>query len=504
MDLLLYEKVKGEPNITLLLDTDVVAVTKTGNIIQTVRATRNLMEDEFIISARYFADCTGDGRLGAEAGADFHIGREAKSDFGESLARDVADRQTLGSSILLTGRKHELPQPFIAPSWIRRFQKSDFRHRPIHSYEYGYWWFEWGGQLDTIKDNEVIRHELLRIAFGVWDYVKNSGNHPDSANWTLDWMGAVPGKRESRRFLGPHLLTESDVLGGTRLFHDQVAYGGWPIDLHPPSGVDVPEEQPYTPTRFDHVYSIPLRCYHSRNIANLFFAGRNISATHVAFASTRVMATCAAGGQAIGTAAAILVARRAVHGIAEASTPEFIHELQQTLLRDDVWLPGLRNEDPADLARTATVAANPDNASFPASIVTDGITRNLKPSFGPWADASVHRWESIVLPARLTLTLARTASVREIHLTFDSEFERELMLTPSDYLTARQIRGPQPELVRDYRVIADGRVIVDIMGNHLRKRVHRLDETVTATTIELEVLATHGVSRARVFEVRIY
>src|SRR5688500_3184682 len=225
-DLLLYEKVKLEPNITLLLDTDLVGAeveTRPNGrrTIRRVRAIRQPTEDEFIITAVYFADCTGDGRLGAEAGADCQIGREAKSAFGETLARDVADRQTLGSSILITAREYSQPQPFLAPSWIRRFQPNDFKHRPILSYEYGYWWFEWGGHLDSIRDNERIRHELLRIALGVWDYIKNSGHHPDSANWALDWVGALPGKRESRRFLGPHVLTEHDVLGG-KIFSDQV------------------------------------------------------------------------------------------------------------------------------------------------------------------------------------------------------------------------------------------------------------------------------------------
>ncbi len=501
-DLLLYEKVKLEPNITLLLDTTVVAVAKDGDGIRSVRAVRNPTEDEFVITARFFADCTGDGRLGAEAGADYRHGREAKTDFGESLAREVADDQTLGSSILLMGRRHDAPQAFVAPSWIRHFRREDFRHRPIHSYEYGYWWLEWGGQLDTIKDNEVIRHELFRIALGVWDYIKNSGDHPGAANWVLDWIGSLPGKRESRRFLGPCVLTQNDVLGG-RIFPDQVTHGGWPIDLHPPSGVDVPEEEPYTPTRFGHIYTIPLRCYYSRNVPNLFFAGRNISATHVAFASTRVMATCAVGGQAVGTAAALLVIQGARPEISATTTPKFIHSLQQALLRDDVWLPGLRNEDPADLARHGAISASSENPEAPASLVVDGTTRNLKRSFGTWSDNSTHRWESRELPARLTLTFSAPMTVREIHVTFDSEFERELMLTPSDHLSARFIRGPQPELVRDYRIMVDGRIVADIQGNYLRRRVHALDSPTKASCIDLEVLATHGVPTARVFEVRI-
>jgi hypothetical protein len=508
-DLLLYEKVKLEPNITLLLDTDVVGadvdpMPDGRRVIRRVRAVRQSTEDEFAVTAVYFADCTGDGRLGAEVGADCQVGREAKSAFGETLARDVADRQTLGSSILITGRQHDQPQPFLAPSWTRRFKPSDFKHRPILSYEYGYWWFEWGGQLDTLKDNERIRHELLRIALGVWDYIKNSGQHPDSATWALDWVGALPGKRESRRFLGPHVLTEPDVLGG-RIFEDQVAYGGWPIDLHPPSGVDVPDEPPYTPTHFPHVYSIPLRSYHSRNIANLFFAGRNISASHVGFASTRVMKTCAVGGQAIGTAAALwLRGHEGEPDIAAGSTAARIRELQQVLLRNDAFLPGLGNEDAADLARAATASATSAIATSPAPRVLDGIARDLKASFGSWSADAGHAWESATLPATLTLHLPAAAALREIHLTFDTGFERQLCLSPSDSTTRMLIRGPQPETVRHYRVSIEGTVIAEEKNNFLRKRIHRLAAPVTGRTVSIECLATHGVPHARIFEVRLY
>lgn len=500
-DLLLYEKVKMEPNITLLLDTDVVGATVENGVIVSARAVRNPTEDEFLIHAKFFADCTGDGRLGVEAGADYHVGREARSDYGETLARDVADRQTLGSSILITGRQYDTPQTFIAPSWIRKFQKSDFKHRPIGSYEYGYWWFEWGGQLDSLKDNEAIRHELLRIALGVWDYIKNSGDHPGSANWALDWVGALPGKRESRRFLGPHVLKEQDVLGG-RVFEDQVAYGGWAIDIHPPSGVDVPDEPPYTPTRFDHLYSIPLGSYHSRNIGNLFFAGRNISATHVAFASTRVMATCAIGGQAIGTAAA-LWREAATNDIRVLATKGNVSALQQALLKDDAWLLGVANADPADLARGAKVSASSE--ASPAANVVDGVTRDLKAVWGPWSSDSEHGWESAALPATLALELPSAVSIREIHLTFDTHFEKELILSMSDHHTRKSApRSAQPETVKAYRVRVDDKVVAEESGNYLRKRVHTLAAPVVGRKVELEVLATNGAPTARVFEVRLY
>jgi hypothetical protein len=500
-DLLLYEKVKLEPNITLLLDTDLVAATVEGDTIQSIGAVRHSTEDEFHIHAKFFADCTGDGRLGVEAGADYHVGRESKSDFNEPLALDTADRQTLGSSILITGRKYDQPQPFIAPSWIRKFQKNDFKLRPVGSYEYGYWWFEWGGRLDTLKDNETIRHELLRIALGVWDYIKNSGDHPDAANWALDWVGSIPGKRESRRFHGPYRLTENDVRSPA-MRDDAVAYGGWWIDTHPPMGVDAPEERPCEQHHFHHLYAIPLGCYHSRNIANLFFAGRNISATHIAFASTRVMATCAIGGQAIGTAAALW---RDASGsdIRKLSTKPNVTALQQALLRDDAFLPGLRNDDPADLAHRATVTAS--SAAHPAANVIDGVTRDLKASFGTWSSDSVHRWESVALPASLTLELPAPAVIKEVHVTFDTHFEKELILSMSDHHTGKSApRRAQPETVKAYRLLLDGKVIAEAADNYLRKRIHTLATPVAGKKLELEVTATHGAPAARVYEVRIY
>jgi hypothetical protein len=506
-DLLLYEKVMAEPNLTLLLDTVCTGCTTEilpggQRRITAIEAVRHPTEDMFTIRAGFFADCSGDGRLGAEAGADFTVGREAKTDHGEPLALDVADRQTLGSSILFTARRHDTPQPFQTPPWVRRFQKHEFKFRPIDGFEYGYWWAEWGGQLDTIKDNPAIRHELLRIALGLWDYVKNSGEHPDSAHWALEWVGALPGKRESRRFLGPHVLTQQDLEAG-RDFPDTVAYGGWPLDLHPPSGIDATEEAPCRHIHLKHLYSIPLRALYSRNVANLFFAGRNISATHVAFASTRVMATCAVMGQAIGTAAALAVPA-GTRSIAQHFTPAELTRLQQRLLRDDAFLPGLRNADPGDLTRAAAITASSETPGGPAAQIADGVTRELLTTLGPWADGATHRWESASLPAWIELTWPAPMTLSEIHLTFDSGFQRELTLTASDSANRKVVRGPQPELVRDYEILLDGRPVVTVANNTLRKRVHRLPVPASARCLRLVVKSTHGVPQARVFEVRAY
>ena len=507
-DLLLYEKVTAEPNITLMLETTCTAAevqldSNGQRRITAIRAERPSTEDTFRIEARWFADCSGDGRLGAEAGADFNEGREGKGEFNETYAADERDNARLGSSIMFMSREYATPQPFIGPNWIRKFTKDDFRtKRDIFSYEYGYWWFEWGGHLDTIKDNESIRHELLRIALGVWDYVKNSGEHPASANWALDWVAPIPGKRESRRFIGRHTLTEHNVFS-PEARPDAVAYGGWPIDLHPIMGLDAADEPACVHYSFPHVYSIPYGCYCSRNVANLFFAGRNISATHVAFGSTRVMATCAIGGQAIGTAAALLAAQNA-NSSAELEKPAGLNTLQQRLLRDDAFIPGVKNEDPADLARTACITASSYTPAQPASAVIDGLARDLKALWGPWATDGTHAWEAETLPATLKVTLRQSAPVREIHITFDSGLHRELMLSGSDKCTKKTIRGAQPELAKHYRLRVNGEVVAEEKFNYLRKRVHQLATPRLVDTVELEIIATHGTEKARVFEVRCY
>jgi len=169
-----------------------------------------------------------------------------------------------------------------------------------------------------------------------------------------------------------------------------------------------------------------------------------------------------------------------------------------------MFLPGRRNADTADLARSATITSSGNATRGDAAQVTDGNTREYMPALGPWADGATHRWESTALPAWIELTWPATQSLAEIHLTFDSGFERELTLSASDHTTRKIIRGPQPELVRDYDLLLDDRTLVKVTGNHLRKRVHRLPATVSGRRLRLVVHSTHGVNHARVFEIRAY
>lgn len=494
-DLLLYDKVVSEKNITLLLETAVYAAVKKNGKIDHVMARCDKSEHLYRVRAPLFVDATGDSRLGLEAGAEMRTGREARSEFNESLAPERADEETLGSSILFTSRDYGRPMAFVPPKWARKVTKEQLKFRRIASWEYGYWWIEWGGHLNTIRDNERIRFELLSITMGIWDYIKNSGEHPTSANWAMDWVGMMPGKRGSRRLVGDHLLTEHDLLRGT--FPDGVAIGGWPMDDHPPGGFDRPDLPPNTVLRTQEVFNIPLRSLYSRNIPNLLMAGRNISATHAAFTSTRVMATCAVIGQAVGTAAARCVTEN-ISPRELAKDEKRLTRLQQTLLRDDQSIRGLRNEDTSDLARRAKATASAHEPSTPPSIVLDGWVRDIP-------GKEVHQWTARMGPggAWIELQWQQPVTLSEVQFTFDTGFQRELTLSSSDNAMKGIIRGPQPETVRDYRVLAAGKQIAQVKGNVQRLCRHKFPP-VTTDRIRLQVDATNGSDLARVFEIRCY
>ncbi|MHC5028241.1 MAG: FAD-dependent oxidoreductase, partial [Planctomycetota bacterium] len=476
-DLMLYDKVISEPNITLLLDSAVFRADVTDGRITTAHVRCDKTEHLYRVQAQVYLDCTGDSRLAFEAGADIRSGREARSEFDESLAPETGDGRTQGSSILFTARKHEEPMPFVPPSWARDITAEDLRLRNVgrHSYEYGFWWIELGGMFDTIRDNERLRFELLAIVLGVWNYIKNSGDRPDSANWALETIGMIPGKRESRRIMGDHIQTQADLDGGWSAREDGVAIGGWSFDEHPPEGFDAPQKRPFRAVRMDEPYNIAFESLYSRNVANLMMAGRNISNTHVAFTSTRVMATCACIGQAVG-------------------------RLQQALLRDDQPIRGIANEDPYDHARAARVSASGAFEGGAAAHVIDGYVRDTpgevrhrwrdKPAGGAWIEL---RWDA---PRRLA----------RVQVTFDTGFHRELTLSSSRGVMRRTVRGPQPETIRDYRLVgvdADGvrRVLADVEGNYQRLRRHDFDP-IDLVAVRIEVLATNGSEEARVYEIR--
>ena len=341
----------AEPNLTLFLNTEVYDVKMDGaKIVEVMAKTMNsgLYRQ---IAAPVFLDCTGDGELGFLAGANFRMGREAKSEFGESLAPEKADSCTLGSSLYFRAVDTGKPVKFTPPPYAVKTTEDMYIGRPHTQVDRGYWWLECGGDMDTISDNEAIYDKLLGILYGIWDHLKNDGDH-GADNYAIEWVSPIPAKRESRRLMGPCILTEKDILDN-RHFEDAAAYSGGNVDLHPIKGFFSGN----TPSGDEHgyhspgLYHIPIRCLYSENVENLLMAGRNISVSHVALSSSRMMGTCSMLGQA--TAGMAFLCKK--YGIRPGELGAHCKELQQILYRIDHRIPGVPVEDPENICRDATV-----------------------------------------------------------------------------------------------------------------------------------------------------
>ena len=350
-DMVLYEKVKAEANIEILLNCACYSAETGDNAIRSVTGYQSTTQTHHKVEAKYFCDCSGDSVLADLTGALYRKGREASGEFGEDIAPASADLCTMGMSCLLQIRNTGRKSAFIPPQRAYKYTKEDLPHRTPSKnlIDENFWYIELGGTNDSIKDAETLRDELLRTAFGIWDYIKNSGDYPDADFWELDWLGFLPGKRESLRYEGDHIMTQNDVRAGGK-FEDIIAYGGWTMDDHHPGGF-LSKEKPTIFHPAPSPYGIAYRCIYSKNIKNLFFAGRNISVTHSALSSTRVMATCALLGQAAGTAAHI-AAKNGVSPRDIYQNKGLLKELQDKLLDGDCFLPYVKREV-SDLTKTA-------------------------------------------------------------------------------------------------------------------------------------------------------
>ena len=354
-DALLWGKIRAEKNITALLNCSVCAAEcgegDGGRRIVSVTGWQTTTQRWHRIRAAYFADCSGDSILAPLTGAEYRVGRESRDEFGEKTSQETADRQTMGMSCLIQCRKTKEPTSYVPPVWAKKLTPDAIRlRRPnMASTAENFWYLELGGNRDSIGDTEEVRDELLALAAGMFDYIKNSGEVEDGPYWQLDFLGFLPGKRESRRMTGDYIMTQGDVLAGGR-FDDVCAFGGWPLDDHHPDGfwhAGNPNVWGRTPAP----YGIPYRCLYSKNIENLFFAGRNISMTHAAMSSARVMATCATLGEAAGCAANL--ARE--YGLTPRGVyRERIRDLQARLMEAGCFLPGLRRAMPAWLLEAET------------------------------------------------------------------------------------------------------------------------------------------------------
>ncbi len=483
-DSILFDLVKREKNLTLLLNCSCCDAEMDGDRIAKVMAWQGTTQTWHTVEAALFADCSGDSILAPLAGAEFRMGREAREEFGESIAPEIADAKTMGNSCLIQAREMSGKRDFIPPEQTRRFTREQLQHRHPNMdspYE-NYWYMELGGEQHTIDEAEEIRDELIRVAHGVWDYIKNSGNC-QADNWELDFLGYLPGKRESRRYVGDHVLTQDDVQTGGH-FDDLIAYGGWPMDDHNPAGINT-TEPPNINYFSTSPFGIPYRCLYSKNISNLFFAGRNISVTHSAMSASRVMATCAILGQAVGNAAALAVQYDSTpRGVYE----DHITELKQSLMEDDCFLP-FNKMEMSPITQAAKITATCGDPE----VLRDGYDRPDEENTHAWlagvGDSVAYAFEK--------------QRVEELRLVFDSDLNRKTV-NDDGYLPDKisicnipakydPLRVPKTLVMHaKVEILADGQwqEIPGVEQNHFR--LVKLPVGREAEAVRVTVLETWG------------
>ncbi|MBX2818004.1 MAG: FAD-dependent oxidoreductase [Saprospiraceae bacterium] len=499
-DHMVYDFVTKEPNLTVMLNTQALHANMKRKKIKSVRCWQMTTETEYMIYAKQFIDCSGDGLMAATSGALYRTGREGKAEFNEQYAPDEPDGWQMGSSLIFRSKDMGRPMPYKAPSFAIPFTEGHQpeKHRKIIPFSHGFWWVEVGSDEDIIGEAEEIRHRLMGHLYGVWDYIKNSGNHPDSANWALDWVASIPGKRESRRFMGDHILTERDLLGH-RHFEDAVGYGGWSLDEHNPGGIeDLSEPASYFHVRFKKVYEIPFASLYSTNVPNLLFAGRNVSVSHIALSSTRLQGTCATMGQAVGTAAALCVMKKINPRELRKTC---IDELQEQLLRDDAYIPNRPADDESDLARKAAVIYASSTTSGDANLLTNGYSRDVQER------DEINHWQSDGLPAEVVFEWENPIVLSKVEIKCDTNTRRNLMLRHDSRHDDRFSTTVPPELLKSLKLeFRDKGQWKDLEHrfDNARRLIRFKFSALETTAIRITLEETYGAPHGRLYEVRCY
>lgn len=495
-DSILYEKVRFEDNITMLLNCSCMDAEMMDRSISTVTGWQMTTQQFHKVKATLFADCSGDSILAPLTGASFRVGREGKADYNETISPDVSDSSTMGHSCLLQALETPSSHSFIAPKWAEKIDETKliYRKPDMSNPMENFWYLELGGMQDTISDTEEIRDELLALAFGMWDYLKNSPSQSEiHKNWKLDWVGMLPGKRESRRYVGAYTMTENDVRTG-RDFLDEIGYGGWSMDDHNPAGFRT-RKPPTTYHSVNSPYGIPFSSLYSEEIPNLLFAGRNISVTHAAMSSTRVMATCAVLGQAIGTAASVAIKRNCqVVDIAN----KHIREVQNLLMDDDCFLPHFKRRI-SPLCQDAELIGDGSGLEY----LRDGVDRPR--------NEIPHSWKGAV-GDKIVYMFAEPSSIQRIRLVMDSDLNRDSLPEPEKNMNRNMFHNRllclKPShvpttILKSFRLTAelsDGskHVIAEETCNYMRlwRRFVNVKDCISLT---LEPLETWGSESVRLF-----
>jgi hypothetical protein len=514
-DAVLFDAVKRQENLTVYLNTTMHSAKACGGKVKQIECYQLTTEKQLVLKADIFADCTGNGTLSAFVKAPFRTGSEAKKEFNEPHAPEKANNFRMGNTLLFKAVNTGKPVKFTPPVDAMKFTEEQLklrRHTAVqkeimekasenemimlfdgYTQDYGYWWIELCGQEDDIiGEYESIRDDLVRAVYGVWDHIKNGGEH-GAENFDLVWVGMLPGMRESRRIECDYMLTEGDIMTNHR-FGDVVAYGGWDVDAHVPGGLLAYDKIPSQVYHFEGSYDIPYRSYLVKGFKNLFVGGRCMGASKLAMASTRVMGTCAMGGQAIGTAAGI--AKK--DGVSIRNID--VVKLQQQLLKDDCYLPNLKNQDVLDLFKNSSITASSAQEGFDVVNVINGVSREI--------DGNVNAWRSNGLNDEwINFDLGDKKQVKQLRFTFDSNFTLNKNITLSGKRQRQQEIGVPKELVKDFTVnfILDGQVVQTIQVKDNVQRLCVLDfAPVECDNVKVEFNSTNGIEEFRLFEARAY
>ena len=527
-DMILFEAAYQQRNLDVFYNTCMYDCETQQDYITAILCVQETTEMRFRFTAPLFIDCTGNGTLGYYAGAEFRMGSEAKAEFNEPHAPETPDNHRMGNTILFRAVDMGHPVPFKAPAFAKHLSEEQLKKR-IHCAEmrkqidlgdlpdpeeyrrtsmtssacsdYGYWWLELMGEGDDIiPDYETIRDDLMAYAYGIWDHIKNGHENihcHHAENYALTWVGALPGMRESRRLMGDYILNECDILSH-RVFDDTIAYGGWCVDLHAPHGLLDFDKLPSNCSFYEGVYGIPYRSYYSKNIQNLMMAGRNISTSRLGLASTRIIGCCAIGGQAVGIAAALCTRYQCT----PRELKPHIRELQQLILKEDGFLPSFKNEDPLDVARTASFTASSYRLGGEPQQVANGVSRAMDGQQNAYISNGISPHGET-----LAMRLGQTHLLRELRLTFHSDFSFPIRITIAPNRQKQQRPGIPAELVKDYDVIfkKENAVVhtLSVRDNHQRLNVLSFP-SVACDEVIFNFLSTNGAEDITVFEVRAY
>lgn len=466
---------EAEENLSLFTLHRANGVEMEGSAITAVIAQHTVTGRRLRFRARLFADCTGDGCLGVMAGADHEMTLQGH----------------MGRCNLWNVIETDRPQPFPNCPWALDLAEKPFpgrsKERP-DPLKLGGWYWESGFDHDPFEKNEYLRDWNFRAMYGAWDAMKNVDRV--LPNHRLNWAAFVAGKRESRRLLGDVILSKKDVMETCR-YEDGCVPTGWKIDLHLPDpryekGFEGDAFISYAEfTDFPQPYWIPYRCLYSRNLANLFMAGRDISVSHEALGTSRVMRTGGCMGEIVGMAASLCkqyeTSPRGVY-------LQYLTELKQ-LMQRGVGKPVSPPAALKDVGRNAsllaevTTSGDRDAASSPASLVADGRI-DLSQNDGRWlSTASVPNWIEFTWPSPQKLTAIRVFS---------------------GYQTGGQVTAPISSLVLQFD---DGGQWRDVRGTDTTENTatdwHCRFEPITSRKFRLLIREVQdGISR--IWEVELY